>query len=308
MLSLIIASLLKKTFDIRYDGAPVFDFPPVEHFGAESSPFYFRSGDNLLRGDRVFLRNKAPYKAAVVFFHGAGAGATAYSLEIAALAKQGYLVYCYDGTGCMRSPGKVLGLNQGLLDQKAFFEFLDQDQASIGLSRFAIGHSWGGFLALAALQEGYHIEKTVSMSGFLSLSKMLQYHAKALQKREKPLKKALKHLFGVYGDFDILSLIEKSDKPIYYIQGEHDKMVPLELGYSLLKERFPNKENLKTLLVKRRAHNPYWTVEAERYYEDLIGKEKIMSPNRRWDLKVDNSKLNQDDPEVLKTIFDFLGR
>ena len=42
--------------------------------------------------------NSVAYKAALIFFHGIGAGHSAYESEIRYFAHKGYLVYAYDNS------------------------------------------------------------------------------------------------------------------------------------------------------------------------------------------------------------------
>ena len=77
MLATILLFALRKAMACRYDGAPNLDYSFPKDFGMESEPFSFRSGKWLLRGERVLPKGEP--KALVVFFHGLGAGHTAYT-------------------------------------------------------------------------------------------------------------------------------------------------------------------------------------------------------------------------------------
>ena len=306
ILDRILLSALKKAMAFRCDGQPQLSYFWPEEYGVSSTPFSFRSGKWTLRGNRYFVPSMSP-KALVVFFHGIGAGANAYMQEICALAKQGYLVYAYDNTGCMTSEGQTVGFfPQSLLDQACFFEFLDHEEQAKGLRRFAVGHSWGGYTALGSLQKKYRVEKVVSISGFVSLKDIVLSQAKSLERLEAVLEKALRRGYGEYGALDLLNLMETTDARVLYIQGENDNLVTKQKNYDLLHQRFSNKPNISLMLVEGAMHNPYWTLEAQAYAA-LLGKDGFIEKGFDNSRVIDYAKLNHDDPVVMKAIFDFLA-
>lgn len=305
MLSTILLKALQKAMDFRFDGQPCLSYFDEKDVGISAEPFSFLSGKCLLRGKKYFLDGQK-HKAVVIFFHGAGAGHSAYTLEISALVKQGYLVYAYDCTGCMTSEGTGFGnFAQSLLDQEAFFRFLDQEP-SLDLPRYAIGHSWGGFTALGALKKDYHVSKAVCISGFFSVADMLCLQAPKLKKFESLLYRALKKGYGDYGVKSMLDLMEESDAEVLYIQGEADPVVPKPMHYDVLVERFQNNSRVHALLVPGAMHNPYWTLEAQKYFLEIQKKHHILDKSFDNHASIDYAKLNCDDPKVMKAIFDFL--
>lgn len=306
MISSILLKSIQKTFAYRGDGAPQLRYFFAREYGVSTEDFSFRSGRWLLRGKKHFVPGVKP-KAIVVFFHGLGAGYTAYTQEICAIAKQGYLVYAYDNTGCMTSEGQTIGcLCQSLLDQKAFFDYLDQNDHT-GLPRFAVGHSWGGFTALGALQEEYRVSKVVSISGFFYLPTVFTMAEKRLEKMESFLVRALKKGYGKYGVMNMVDLIANTKASVLYIQGEADPVIIKSKHYDVLQQCVAKKENVKLLLVKDAAHNPYWTLEAQKYFMDIQKGPRLPMVDFDNAFAVDYGKLNQDEPKVMKEIFDFLG-
>ena len=306
MLSWILLAAVHKAFGYRGDGEPQLYYFSGADFGVSSEAFSFHSGKNLLRGEKFFLPGVKP-KALVFFFHGLGGGYSSYTNEIAAIVKQGYWVYAYDNTGSMTSEGETIGcLAQSLLDQKAFFEYFDPlDQT--GLPRYAIGHSWGGFTALGALDPKYHVDKVVSISGFLSLVNVMETQVKALKKFEWLLRRALRKGYGRYGDLEMTDLIAHTSARVLYIQGEADNLVTPSLGYDVLARLFKDKENVELMLVPGAMHNPYWTLEAQKYFYDLAREKHFAGRTFDNSVVVDYSILNHDDPKVMGRIFSFFA-
>lgn len=306
MISAFLLSALRKAMDFRCDGQPQLTYFSPEDYGVSSSPFSFRSGKCLLRGNRYFIKEDN-YKGVAVFFHGIGAGANAYMSEICALAKRGYLVYAYDNTGCMTSEGAGVGcLAQSLLDQQAFFDFLDKDEAAKGTPRYALGHSWGGYTALGALKEDYHVSKVVSISGFISLPRTLIAQEPKLEKFEAALRRALKKGYGPMGGIDMTELIPNAKAKLLYIQGEADPMVSKADNYDVLQKRFGSDSKVSLLLVPGAMHNPYWTLEAQSYLYQLQTKKKMFGVDFDNSYPIDYDRLNHDDPKIMEAIFAFL--
>ena len=306
MISSILLSALRHAMSFRCDGQPQLRYFRSEEFGVRNEPFSFRSGKWLLRGARYFI-DKENVKGVVVFFHGIGAGAHAYMLEICALAKRGYLVYAYDNTGCVTSEGDGIGcLAQSLLDQKAFFAFLDEDEPAKGKERYAIGHSWGGYTAFGAMDEAYGVKKVVSLSGFVSLPRMLISQAKALAKFEGLLRKALKKGYGEMAGIDMTEVIASSKASLLYVQGEADTLVPKAENYDVLAKRFTGDTRIRLLLVPGAMHNPYWTLEAQSYLYELQTKKNAFGIGFDNSLVIDYGKLNRDEPKIMDAIYAFL--
>lgn len=300
----IVGSMIRKNLGFRGDGAPQLMYFKGEDFGVYTSPFSFYSGKWELRGERYFL-GKGPYKALIVFFHGLGAGHRAYSREISALAKQGYLVYAYDNTGCGISEGTCIGnLAQAALDQKAFFDFLKRDPLAKGLDIYAWGHSWGGYMALTALLPEYGVSKSVSMAGFPSVYQAMVSSSPSSAKFKNSILLYQKMKFGKYGNIDVTSLMNQTKAKVLYIQDENDKTCPSQDCLFHFKKEVKN-PNVSFWVTQNKGHQPYWSNASVVYYEELKNKYHIFGIKRDLKHEIDYSLLNQDDPKTMKRIIDF---
>lgn len=303
----IIRKQLLKSLAYRGDGAPSLRYFSPEDQGVECEPYSFLSGENRLHGGAYFL-GKGPYKGVIVFFHGLGAGHYAYSKEIAYFAKNGFLVYSYDQTGCMMSEGKdMISLAQNTVDMDWFFRFLDTQEKAKGLPRYSCGHSWGGFASLYTLvHPEYEIQKVVSLAGFTSIPTIACEKVKEIAKYRKKLEKAIKRLFGEGAVVDLVPLVAKTEKKVLYIQGDHDEMVNTANAYDVLYAKAKDNPNVTFILRKGWAHQPYLTKRAQEYFDHLILEEKITSPKRDLNLEVDYEKVGEDDPKLMGAILSFL--
>ncbi|MBQ9457047.1 MAG: alpha/beta hydrolase [Bacilli bacterium] len=307
ILEWIIGRNIAKALGYRGDGAPQIRYFKGRDFGAENTSFSFLSGNNRLYGKRYFYGN-GPYRGVMVFFHGIGAGHESYTQEICAMAKQGFLVYAYDNTGSMMSEGKGIGnLAQVGLDQQAFFAFLDQEPLAQGLSRYAFGHSWGGFAALLALQKQYHVVKVVSIAGFRSIPSIMEWASPAVKKLHRPLCRYLRRHYGEVGVVDATDLLNQAEAEVLYIQGEKDTTcLTAECLYHF--QKHVTNPKVHFLEVKGRGHQPYWTDASCAYYEEVFQKRKMAAVDREAGYEIDYRRLNQDDPEIIKAIIDFFLR
>ena len=305
MIGLLMLLALRKAMSYRSDGQPQLKYFLASDFNAKSRPFSFQYGRYTIHGERFSYGEDKP-KGVVVFFHGMGAGYTAYTQEICFLARRGYLVYAYDNLGCMTSEGRgINNLCEALKIQHRFFEFLDGEDEAKGLERFAIGHSWGGYAALGACLPEYRISKIVSISGFLSPSQMI-VNAEPSMKKFKPLIQwALLIGYGKDG-LSVGRRLSKSNAKVFYIQGDKDNIVPLEYGYEAIKEVYGDDQRLTLRLVKGSGHNPYWSYNAQLYFLDLMGNKKITHRDFDNHHEIDYAKLNHDDPSIMNGIVSFL--
>ena len=308
ILSLIfVCHSLRKICGRRYDGSPAFPYWRASDLGIQEERFAFCSGKNVLSGSRYFKTGIAP-KALVIFFHGLGDGRASYIKEISLLVNEGYLVYAYDNTGCMESEGKtMISFDHALADQKSFFKWLDTDSKAKGLSRYAIGHSWGGFGALASAKKEYNIKKIVSLAGYTSIATNFISH---LPRWLCVLKPAIWLGARFYepknGDLDSIKILKKSDAKVLYIQGHEDKIVLPKAGFMSLRKAFFGNSRFKFIYVEGSGHSVFRDPKSEEYVHKLL-KQGIEEPNCDPSLQMDLVKATKENEQVWKVIFEFFN-
>lgn len=309
MIFIVFLLSLIKDGKKRFDGSPSLPYYTPEDLGLKEGRFFFYSGKNKLYGSRYFT-NKGPYKGVLVFFHGIGAGRTSYLKEISLLAKEGYLVYAYDNTGCMQSEGKgYIGLGQTNYDIEAFFHFLDMDPLAKGYKRFAVGHSWGGYSAFCSLKQAFKVSKIVSISGFISPKEEITSIVKICKRGffRFIFKKAIGFYFKKKGNSNAIDLIENTDSEVLYIQGTEDQMVPFKRNGLILKKHFEGLDRVKFLLVEGMKHQPQYTKESEDYLEQFT-QDKKSSTKEGNSPHLNIEKATKMNPLVFASIIDFLNK
>ena len=171
-----IVNFVSGQLQVRQDNPHgIFYFSPEDFPGLRAYEYAFPSSQgHTLRGFFYCYDNPIPGRV-LVFDHGMGNGHRAYMREIECLAKAGYLVFSYDHTGCMASGGaNIGGFAQSLHDLDDCMKALKVEEGLQGRTFSVMGHSWGGFstMNIAALHP--EITHVVSMSGFVSVRKMLE--------------------------------------------------------------------------------------------------------------------------------------
>ena len=245
----------------------------------------------------------------VLFCHGLGPGHTAYLAEIEALAKYGYRVLTLDFTGCGESGGKYLAsMNNPTGDAIDLLNHLSLKEEVV-----VIGHSMGAFTALNLVHLRDDIHIAVIISGFLSISSLInsaikqRYIASRICKYERKTNQA-------FYDLDNVQYLKNTKDHLFFIHSEDDQMVPYEIGLKAV-ESF-NNPNIKTFKVNNRKHNPNYTDEAVAYmnevfgrYYTLIREKKIRTGNDKIAYFKDVSlpKLVEQDKNIINQIVDFIS-
>ena len=288
---------------------PSLAYFPLSYFGVSSKPFSFLSEGRRLRGEAGVPCGEP--KAVIVFFHGLGAGYTAYSPEIAALVKAGYLVYCFDYAGCMQSEGgSMVDLGHPIKDIGAFFEFLDGQDIAKDKARFALGHSWGGYMALHSLrEEKYGISRAVSLAGFIDLAGIVEHTAPNMSKLDGALRRYIRKRYGkAAGQSASVFLRDVIGKRLLYIASPSDDMVPYKDNFVPLRDSLEGKEGFEFISLPNKGHQPYWSDDAVAYFHDIMAKARPSHLDRDTSVDIDFARLQQDDEKVMKTIIDFFSR
>ena len=307
ILCLTVHHMLKSVFGRRFDGAPTLPYWRAKDLGVKEERFSFYTQHHWkLSGSRYYVKGK-DYKGLIVFFHGLGDGRASYIKTICQLAKEGYLVYAYDNTGCMESEGnEIYSFEHTLIDQKYFFEFLDKDPKAQGLKRYAIGHSWGGYSVAVSAKKEYKIQKIVDIAGFNSaIDVTMRNIPKSLQILRPFVWLNFKFASGKYGCIPATKVLKGSSCKFLYIQGDKDTDVLLEDGYGPLYKEFKNNKRFSFIIEKGRGHSVYKSIEAEEYVKKII-KEGITQTSVTKDIEMDLVKATEENKELWKKIFSFL--
>lgn len=315
----LIEKLYRSNLYIRNDNPNgIFYFSAADFPGLCAQAYAFQSqAGHELKG--YFYHYAAPIpKRLVVFDHGMGNGHRAYMREIERLARAGYLVYSYDHTGCMESGGEnTNGFAQSLKDLDDCMNALKKEPALQDRTISVMGHSWGGFSTMNITALHPEITHVVSMSGFVSVKRMLEQTFSGLLKgARKPLYELECNANPGYTAFDAVQTLSKTNAKVLLIASADDKVVQKAYHFDVLKQALSGRDNIQFLLTENKGHNPSYTCDAVRYkdaffvqFQKLVKKKKLETVQEQEAFRsaFDWKRMTEQDEEVWHEILGVLN-
>ncbi len=316
--SKVIEKIYKQNIYVRCDDTGLVFYYSAEDFpGLKKEEYVFDSSKgHKLYGNFFYYDNYKPCHI-VVFDHGHGGGHRSYMKEIELLAKEGYLVFAYDHTGCMLSGGESSnGLTQSLVDLNDCMNALRSEERFRDYTYSVVGHSWGAFSTLNILALHPYIKHVIPICGFVSVwdmvkqnfSGMLKFWRKdifALEKRTNP----------GFVDYNAVETLKNTDAHVLLIYSDNDPMVKKEMHYDVLYDALKNKANVEFLLEKGKAHNPNYTVDAVTYKDEFVSelskynnKERSELEKAEFKARFDWERMTKQDEKVWSKIFETLKK
>ena len=298
-----------KRFVSRYDkevGIPYYSYTDFVDLKQEAFSFTNSKGIKI----SYFYYYYPNYKKdkIILFLPGIGPGHTAYLKEIQEICKRGFKVLSLDYTGTDKSEGKYLGsLNTPTEDVNELLDYLTLDKEVI-----VIGHSLGGYTSLNLLNLRNDINKGVIMAGFLSVDSLINSLVKSKFISKQILKYERKK-YPNYYDLDNVSFLKESKKKILFIHSLDDQMVPYKSSLEVVEKL--NNENLITVTVDQRGHNPNYSEKASKYLQEVFGKYNELIKEKK--IKTDKDKINyfkdvsladlvEQDQKIIEEIINFI--
>ena len=179
-----------------------------------------------------------------------------------------------------------------------------------------MGHSWGGFstMNIGALHpESTHV---VSMSGFVSVEKILeQTFAGLLKPFRKAVLKVEQQVNPDYVNFNAAESLKKTPAKVLLIYSTDDSVVKKEIHCDTLMAELSGEGNVRFHLVHGKDHNPTYTTEAVKYknaffaqLQKLRKQKKPMVPEERKKFmdSFDWYRMTEQDEAVWSLIRKFL--
>ena len=313
-----VEKIYRSTIFARQDnGDGIFYFGPEDFPGLQAHPYDFKAkAGHDLKGFFYHYPDPIPGRL-VVFDHGLGNGHRAYMREIETLAKAGFLVYSYDHTGCMASGGAdTNGFAQSLNDLDQCMKALKAEPALAGRKIAVMGHSWGGFSTLNITALHPQITHVVSMSGFVSVEKMLEQAISGpLKAYRSAMMRLERHANPDYVDFDARKSLWHSKARVLLIYSEDDSVVHKKVHFDSLKEALSTRPNIRFLLVQQKDHNPTYTVDAVTYknaffkeFSRAVKKKQLATPaqQKAFMAQYDWRRMTMQDEKVWNEIVEHL--
>ena len=314
-----IEALYRSNLFIRNDNAKgIFYFSPNDFMGLQAHPYEFPAkAGHTLKGFFYHYDNPTPGRL-LVFDHGMGNGHRAYMREIEMLAQAGYLVFSYDHTGCMASGGdSTQGFAQSLSDLDACITALKQEERLKDRTISVMGHSWGGFstMNIAALHP--EITHVVSMSGFVSVRRIIEQSFSGILAAYQPHLLALETQTNPdYVNFDATESLQKVNAKVLLIYSSNDSVVHKAVHYDALQKALSDKPNIRFLLVHGKDHNPTYTADAVAYKNQFFAEFQKADKKKQLETvakqeafmsRYDFRRMTEQDQRVWTIILDYLN-
>ena len=292
-------------------------FGPEDFPGLQAHPYTFKAkAGHDLKGFFYHYDNPVPGRL-VVFDHGLGNGHRAYMREMECLARAGFLVFSYDHTGCMASGGPdTQGFAQSLNDLDHCLKALKAEPALAGRQIAVMGHSWGGFSTMNICALHPDITHVVSMSGFVSVEKMLEQAISGPLKFYRPGLMALERRTNPdYVDFDARRSLWHSKAKVLLIYSEDDTVVHKKVHFDRLRDALATRPNIRLLLVQGKGHNPSYTADAVAYkdaffadFSKAVKKKQLVTPQQQAEFmaRYDWRRMTAQDEAVWEQIIGHL--
>lgn len=307
----VVFYIMNKSFSHRCDG-----YAHAYYFTAEDYPKLIRKEFNFLSNKKqrlygyLYHREGIEPRGLIIFLHGIGAGHVAYTRLINRLADSGDIIMAFDYTGCGMSEGSSMkSMIQGVVDLEYALKYVDQNDEINKLPRYTVGHSWGGFLALNALNiKGNKISKVVSFAGFNTQTAAITTLKEKKHYLAVPFA-FINNLFhyGKYALYSSKKALRRTNANVLYIQGKQDKAIKPKYSGDIFQKIALKKPNIKVEIIEGKMHNCYLSKRAQDYQIELIKKYGIFRRPIVDGYKIDYDLLTELDEDLMKQIIDFIG-
>lgn len=308
-----ILNLYRDTvFTRKEEDKRIFYFRKENFPGLNCRSYHFKSSKGFMLQGYFYYYNDFKKKHLIIFDHGLGAGHYAYLREIELIAKEGYLVFAYDHTGCVESEGENIGgFSQSLVDLDDAIKSINTIEHLKDFPLSIIGHSWGGYSTLNICKLHPNIKSVVAISGFISVHDMIK------QTFKFPLNFLRKEIYDLefksnskYIDFCAIDSLKDFKGKALIIHSIDDKMVSYKRHFYKLKKALNNSNNIAFLTVKGKNHNPNYSYDAlkckDSFFEDLKKFDKLGIDEVTFKNSYDWFKITEQDMSIWKIIFNTL--
>lgn len=261
------------------------------------------SGDNTLAG---YLYGAESQKGLIIVSPGHRDPNDVKLYEIMYFVDNGWMVLCYDYTGCYNSEGNsMVGYVQAPKDLNAVIHYVESEAQFDNIPILLFGHSLGAYASTSVLQYGNDITAVVAASGFDDPKEQWEYSVKrstgvfgALLEAYAGIYMNIK--FGDKAHFSAVDGINSTDIPVFVISGTDDEFYGGESKIYIKKDKITN-ANCRFMLMDKPYHNghyDYFLTDRALAYKARVNNDEIE--------KIDKGLYFEHDKKIMDTINDFL--
>lgn len=255
-----------------------------------------RSGKNMLTGYLYGLDNT---QGLIIISPGHRDSNDIKLPEITYFIDAGWMVLCYDYTGCYRSEGNdMVDYTQAPKDLDAVLTHVENDSRFSKMPIMLFGHSLGAYASTAVLQYEHKIKAVVAASGFDDPKEQWEYSVKRSTGIFGVLLEPyagiyMSFMFGDMAHFSAIDGINSTNVPILIISGTVDEYYG---GTSKVyeKQNQVTNPNCTFKLMNKENHNghyDYFLTDEALEYRELVQNGQEVQPMNKILFMEHNSEL-----------------
>ncbi len=288
-----------------YDSDKYLVYDDIDKQAYPRETLKINAGDHSLTG---YLYGKETKKGLIIVSPGHRDPNDVKLYEIMYFVDNGWMVLCYDYTGCYTSEGaRMIGYIQAPKDLNTVIDYVASEARFSNIPVLLFGHSLGGYASTAVLQYGKKVTAVVAASGFDSQKEQWMYSVKA---NTGGFGKILQPYAGIYMDLKFgkeasLSAVDginSTDIPVLIFSGTDENFYGGESRVYIKRDQITNK-NCELILMDKPNHNGHYdyflTDEAVKY------QARVKSGEIK---KVDKFLYCEHDKKIMDTINDFFTK
>ena len=253
--------IYNENFNQRFDSYEPLKLRIEDFEGLQCTPYQFASDKGQKLAGYLYSFGEGQ-KGILIIAHGFGGGGHNSYMDVADyFARNGYLVFAYDATGCDASEGKgVGGLPQGVIDLDYAISFVENSGNFPALPIVLFGHSWGGYAVTNVLTMHPEVRAVISCSGFNTSADMFEAEG---QKEAgdgialfMPFVKLHERIrYGKYASNSAMDGFAATDAAVLILHSADDSMVPVGIGYDVYYAGYGNDPRFTFIRPEDRGHN-----------------------------------------------------
>lgn len=226
--------------------------------------------------------------------------------EITYFVDAGWMVLCYDYTGCYNSEGNsMVGYTQSVRDLEAVLNFVEADEKMTGLPVMLFGHSLGGYASAAVLPFVHDVRAVIIASAFDTPKEQWLYSIERYTGIfHVPLLPFTKLFISMkYGEDANLSAvmgINAVDIPVLVLSGTDDEYYGGESQIYAKREQIQNPNCTFELMEEPGAHGhyDYFLTEEAISYQRLVNDNTVQGT-------IDKNLYMEHDRKFMNTLNEF---
>ena len=219
-----------------------------------------KSADNTLAG---YLYGQGNTQGLIVISPGHRDASDIKLPEITYFVDKGWMVLCFDYTGCYASEGNsMIGYVQASKDLDAVLDYIEIDHRFENLPVALFGHSLGAYASASVLNYKHNITAVVAASGFDDPTEQWDYSVKrstgVFGNILSPYSKILMNLkFGEMSHFSAIEGINSTEIPVLLMQGTTDIFYGNVSSIYEHRDKITNSNCTLRLMNKENHHGHY---------------------------------------------------